>query len=320
MTTYNVAMSHLRWRVAGIACAGLLSAALVCAQDKTARPAAAPAPQTNWKTAEVLPFIDLGGLSPAQKATALKLLREYDCTCGCNMKVAECRIVDPSCAYSRGLANAIVDAIRHGKSEKDALAAAKAWQLQPPPLLESPVSIPVAGAPFTGSNNPKLTLIEFSDFQCPYCAAAVPEIRAILKAYPADVKLIFKEFPLEIHSQSDLAAAAAIAAHKQGKFWAMHDEMYAHPEDLSRKAILAMAKKSGLDVDRFESDLDSTEVRETVVRDVQDGDRAGVDGTPTIFVNGQRYNGPIRFDSLKPVLEGELKHAGSANQPAAAKR
>ncbi len=276
-------MSDLVLRAAKIACIGMLGGWLLCAQNKTAAPAPAPAQATNWKTADVLPFIDFSGLSPAQKTATLKLLRDYDCTCGCNMKVAECRVVDPSCAYSRGLANAIVDAIKHGKSEKDAIAAAKAWQLQPPPLLESPVTIPTAGSPWIGPQNAKITLVEFSDFQCPYCAAAVPEIRAILKAYPTQVKLIFKEFPLEIHAQSDLAAAAAVAAHKQGKFWAMHDAMYAHPEDLTRKALMAMAKKSGLDMDRFETDLDSTEVRETVVRDVQDGDRAGVEGTPTIF-------------------------------------
>jgi protein-disulfide isomerase len=300
-------MSDFLRRASRIARVGWLAGGLLCAQTKAPAPAPSANQQANWKTAEVLPFIDFSGLSPAQKATALKLLRDYDCTCGCSMKVAECRIVDPGCAYSRGLANAIVDAIKHGKSEKEALTAAKAFQIQPPPLLENPVVIPTAGAPWIGPANAKITLIEFSDFQCPYCAAAVPEIRAIIKAYPADVKLIFKEFPLEIHSQSDLAAAAGVAAHKQGKFWAMHDAMYAHPEDLTRKAILEMAKKSGLDMERFENDLDSTEVRETVVRDVQDGDRAGVDGTPTIFVNNQRYNGPILMQSLKPVLDGVLK-------------
>jgi protein-disulfide isomerase len=276
----------------------------------------------DWKTADALPGVDLSSLSPAQRMTVLKILREQGCSCGCSMKIAECRIADTSCSYSNGLAAAVVEAVKQGKSEADAIAAAHAskWaHLQPTQVLEAPVSIPTSGAPSIGPPNPQITLVEFSDFQCPYCVAAFPEIKAILKAYPANVKLIFKEFPLEIHSQADLAAAAAIAAHKQGKFWAMHDAMFAHHDDLSRKVILALAKENGLDLDRFETDIDSTEVRETVVRDVQDGDRVGVSGTPTVFVNGQRYNGRITLDSLKPVLDAELQHPGQSGQSASAK-
>jgi protein-disulfide isomerase len=275
-----------------------------------------------WKTADALPGVDLSGLSPAQKTTVLKILREEGCSCGCNMKLAECRIADTQCSYSNGLAAAIVDAIKQGKTEADAIAAAHAskWaHLQPQHLLDDPVSIPVAGAPSIGPQNSQITLVEFSDFQCPYCVAAFPEIKAVLQAYPTKVRLIFKEFPLEIHSQADLAAAAAIAAHKQGKFWPMHDAMFAHHDDLSRKVILSLAKENGLDLDRFETDIDSTAVREMVVRDVQDGDSVGVSGTPTVFVNGQRYNGRITLDALRPVLDAELQHATQVGQSASAK-
>jgi protein-disulfide isomerase len=265
-----------------------------------------------WKTAESLPGVDFSKLSAAQKQTALKLIRAQGCSCGCNMKLAECRVVDPSCSYSNGLVAAIVDALAQGKSEKEALAAAadSKWaHLQEPSqhkLLDDPVSIPVAGSPVTGPEKAPITIVEFSDFQCPYCAQAFPEIAQLLKTYPSQVKLIFKQYPLDFHPQADLAAAAAIAAHKQGKFWAMHDALFSSHDDLSRKHILALAQKNGLDMKRFEDDLDSTGVREAVVRDVQDGDRAGVEGTPTIFINGQRYNGPIAVAQLKPVLDAEL--------------
>src|SRR5205085_2613989 len=155
--------------------------------------------------------------------------------------------------------------------------------------------------------NASITLVEFSDFQCPYCAAAAPELAALLKAYPTKVKLIFKEYPLEIHSQAALAAAAAVAAHKQGKFWPMYDAMFAARDDLSKDNILALAQQNGLDLKRFQTDLDSVEIKEAITRDVQDGDRAGVSGTPTLFIDGQRYNGPIQLGSLKPVVEAELK-------------
>lgn len=238
------------------------------------------------------------------------------------MKLAECRVVDPNCSFSKGLANAIIDAVRQGKSESDAIAAADAskWaHTKPMRLLDDPVSIPTAGAPSLGPQNAPITLVEFSDFQCPYCIAAVPEIRAVLSAYPTQVKLIFKQYPLEIHSNAEFAATAALAAHKQGKFWALHDAMFSS-RNLSRDNILVLAQKNGLDIKRFQADLDSTEVRETLIRDIQDGDRAGVEGTPTIFVNGKRYNGQIVEASLKPVLDAELHHTAPASQTASAKR
>jgi protein-disulfide isomerase len=287
-------------RVRGLAGLCLMISPLLFAQD--------------WKTASSLPGVDFKDLSSKQKASVLKVLREHGCSCGCSMKLAECRIADPGCAYSTNLAATAVEAIKAGKSESEALAAidASKWaHVQEPKLLGDPVKIPVAGAPITGPASAPITLVEFSDFQCPYCSAAVGQLKEVLKMYPTQVKLIFKQFPLEIHPQADLAAAAAVAAHKQGKFWVMHDAMFAHPESLSRKGILSLAQQSGLEMSKFEDDIDSTVVRETVVRDVQDGNQAGVEGTPTVFINGQHYNGPITASTLKQVIDGELKTVAS---------
>jgi protein-disulfide isomerase len=265
----------------------------------------------DWKTATTLPGIDLSGLNAQQKATVLKTLRDNPCSCGCGMKLAECRVADPQCQYSTGMAKIIIDQIKAGKSPDEALQAAIASKWGPAKLLDDPVKIPVSGAPVTGPADAKITIVEFSDFQCPYCAAAVPQIRDILKAYPTQVKLIFKQFPLEEHPQADLAATAAVAAQKQGKFWPMHDALFAHANSLSRKSILAYAKDAGLDTDKLEADMDTTEIRATVERDVQDGNDANVQGTPTIFIDGQRYNGAITVDALKPILDAELKLKGA---------
>lgn len=281
-----------------------LFAVLLCAQD--------------WKTATTLPGIDMSGLTAQQKAEVLKVLREDPCSCGCGMKLAECRIADPKCAYSTNMAQIIIDSIKQGKTPDEAFQAAATSKWGFPKILSDPVQIPVQGAPSTGPANAPLTIVEFSDFQCPYCAAAVPQLRAIMKAYPTQIKLIFKEYPLEEHPQADLAATAAVAAQKQGKFWPMYDILFAHPDDLSRKAILGYAKEIGLNVDKLERDMDTTEVRETVERDVQDGNKAEVPGTPTIFINGQRYNGAITFEALKPILDAELKQVASASPAQAA--
>jgi len=283
-------------RIAGMC---LLGAVLLFAQD--------------WRTTDALPKVDLTGLTPAQKAKVLKLLRDDDCSCGCGMKVAECRIKDPSCSYSKGIAVAIVDAIKQGKTESQALAIAKAtkWGQGPPDhsaTLEHPVPIPVAGAPVRGEAAAPVTLVEFSDFQCPFCIAATPQLEAVLKTYPGQVKLVFKEFPLDTHSQAALAAAAALAAHKQGKFWGLYDAMFAQRGNLSRARIVALAGAVGLDVNRFQADLDSPEIKRAVDKDIADGERINVDSTPTLFVDGQRFNGPVSLASLRPIIDAELKH------------
>jgi protein-disulfide isomerase len=289
-------MYHLPARGRKLALGGLLGAVLLFAQD--------------WKTLVKLPDVDLSGLTPVRSRAVLRLLRNHDCTCGCGMKIAECRVKDPGCSYSKGVSAAMVDAIRAGKNENDAIAAAKEsrWGKgpQPPKMLEAAVKIPTAGSPVMGPADAPVTLVEFSDFQCPYCSLAVSKLNAVLKAYPKQVKLIFKQFPLDTHSQAAQAAAAAIAAHQQGKFWPMHDALFASRRDLSRPTILAFAGKTGLDMKRFTADLDSAETKKTVARDVEDGDKAGVEGTPSVYINGQKYNGSLELDAIRKVIDEEL--------------
>ena len=273
--------------------------------------AAALLAQVDWKTVDRPPMVDFSKLSDVKARALLRLLRTHDCACPCGMKVAECRIEDPGCVYSKGLAQAMGDALRAGKNENDAIAAANAtkWAHGPEPgkVLEDAVNIPTAGSPVRGPENAAVTLVEFSDFQCPYCFEAVGKLDAVLNAYPGKVKLIFKQFPLDTHSQAALAAAAAIAAHQQGKFWEMHDAMFAHRRDLSRGGILSAARTVGLDMKRFESDLDSAQTKKTVARDTADGDRAGVEGTPSVFIDGKKYNGSLNLPAISGIIDAELK-------------
>lgn len=275
----------------------VLAAALLFAQD--------------WQTLPALPSVDFTGLTAAQRALALKVLRAKSCPCGCNMKLAECRVKDPPCSYSKKLSAIVVDSVKSGAKEAAVLAAVDASPLMrraTPKLLEDPVAIPVDGAPVIGPKNARVTLVEFSDFQCPYCAQAVIKLNAVLKAYPNDVKLIFKQFPLDIHSQAALAAAAALAAHRQGKFWQLHDAMFADRTHLSRQNILAMAGTVGLDVKRFEQDWDSPAIKQALAREQAEGDKIGVDSTPTIFIDGQRYNGELDLGAVRSIIDKELKH------------
>lgn len=278
-----------------------LSAALLFGQT--------PAKQS-WRTSETLNGVDFTGLTPAQKVTALKAIRERECGCGCSMKVAECRMVDPGCAYSKGLSGVIVASIKAGHTPAEALAEASASKYAHQPEADSrklgdKVDIPFSNSPATGTAMARLTIVEYSDFQCPFCVQATPQLQAFLKEHPGQVRLVFKEFPLEMHSQAGVAAAAALAAHKQGKFWPMHDAIFAERGHFTREILISIAGTIGLDKKQFEADLSSPAISKAVASDVEEGMRLGVQGTPTIFLNGRRFNGSITAANLNAILKTE---------------
>lgn len=277
--------------------------------------AALPAEQ--WQQATELPGVDFASLPPAAKSAAIKMLREQDCNCGCARKIAQCRITDSECSYSRALAVAVVREFRAGRSTDQVLSTLREKQKEgavKPRILEDPVAIPIDGAPFRGLGTAPITVVEFSDFQCPYCALAAPKALAIVAAYPETVRLVFKQFPLDMHSQANLAAQAALAAHAQGRFWPLHDRMFANFRQISRPNILKWAAECGMDTIRFERDLNSGRFRAEVEKEVREGENAGVMGTPTFFINGKRYNGPLDLEALRPIFEAELNARRQAVQ------
>jgi protein-disulfide isomerase len=266
-----------------------------------------------WQTSTQLQDVDLTGLNKdSQLPAALKMLRENDCNCGCNLKIAECRMKDPQCSYSKSLANAVAKEFRSGKTADQAFAALRELQKQGPVrarILEDPVKLATEGAPSFGPADARITIVEFSDFQCPYCALAAPKAMAIAKQYPKDVRLVFKQFPLDMHANAGLAAEAALAAHAQGKFWPMHDKLFADFRGINREKVTVWAREAGLNMNVFEADLKSGKYRETVRRELQEGTQAGVMGTPTFFINGQRYNGPFEVQYLTQIIDASLKQA-----------
>ena len=266
----------------------------------------------DWKTATTLPALDMSGLNDAQKTAVLKILREESCACTCNMKVAECRIKDPACSDSRLLAAMAAAEMRAGRSVEQVRASLRNSELMKArraSMLGEQVALNVNGAPATGAAKARITIVEFSDFQCPYCRVAAGKIYEILKMYPNDVRLVFKQYPLDTHSQAELAAQASLAAHAQGKFWPLHDKMFANSKSINKTNILVWARELGLDMKRFTAELDGGKYKRQVEQELEEGRAAGVSGTPTFFVNGKQFRAQIEPELLKPVLDEELKKA-----------
>ncbi len=149
-------------------------------------------------------------------------------------------------------------------------------------------TIPIEGSPFKGAKDAKMTIIEFSDFQCPFCAQAAPAVLEFVTKYPKDVKVVFKQFPLQFHQNARPAAIASLAAHRQGKFWQMHDELFKNSRDLSPATINASAKKIGLNMKQFEKDMLDKAIADQVDKDFTDGRNAEVTGTPMLYINGKK--------------------------------
>lgn len=147
--------------------------------------------------------------------------------------------------------------------------------------------LPVGQSPVKGAAGAPVTITIFDDFQCPYCARLAPLLDQILAAYPGQVRLVFKHFPLRMHNFAQLAALASLAAREQGKFWEMHDQLFANFSQLSEQKIRSLAEKIGLNMQRFDQDLKNPALAQEIATDMQLGLQAGVRGTPSVFINGK---------------------------------
>src|SRR5271170_5129447 len=158
-----------------------------------------------------------------------------------------------------------------------------------------------------GPANAPLTLVEYGDYQCPYCGAAYPVVKRLQNALGKILRFVFRNFPLtQAHPYAMVAAETAEAAALQGKFWEMHDLLYEQQTFLEPDIIPMWAKKIGLDLEKFGNDIKQGGVAKRIKEDRQSGIRSGVNGTPTFYINGTRYDGPPDYESLLKALQSEL--------------
>lgn len=178
-------------------------------------------------------------------------------------------------------------------------------RLPAPPVVR--VEVPVDGAPVRGAADAPVTLVEFSDFHCPFCKQVQATLKQLLERYPRQVKLVYRDFPIDsLHPQARPAAEAARCAQDQGKFWEYHDLLFAGPASATPAELEAYAGQVGLDRAAFGSCLSGGVHRAAVQRDIDEGGRLGVTGTPGFFINGRPLSGAQPLEAFVRVIEEEL--------------
>lgn len=176
--------------------------------------------------------------------------------------------------------------------------------LPAPPVERKEVA---ATGPSKGAENAPVTIVEFSDFECPFCGRVNPTIAQVMKEYEGKVKLVFRQFPLSFHPNAKKAGEASLCAADQGKFWEYHDVLFQNQKALGADALKKYAADLKLDTAKFNTCLDSGEKAKAVEADQEAGAKAGVNGTPAFFVNGIPLSGAVPFEDFKSAIDAELQ-------------
>lgn len=170
------------------------------------------------------------------------------------------------------------------------------------------VDVASAGYPAEGPANAPVTIVEFSDFQCPYCGSLFPILQQITKNYSDKVRLVYRQFPLtNIHPYAEKAAEASLCANDQNRFWDYHDSLFEDQQQLKVDDLKRRAVELKLDTDTFNTCLDSGTHMDEIRQDIVEGTKAGVSGTPTMYINGRQYRGDLSYSSVTKIIEDELQ-------------
>ena len=186
-------------------------------------------------------------------------------------------------------------------------------RLQPPPAIRAEVS--TEGAPIRGAADASVTVVEFSDFECPFCKQTHPTLKQLLELYPGRVRLAYRDFPLDsIHPQARRAAEAARCAQDQGKFWEYHDVLFTQSPQLALEDLRRYAGQVGLDVTKFDGCVATGVHKAAVQRDLDEGNRLGITGTPAFFINGRALTGAQPLEAFTRLIEQELARTAASGK------
>jgi protein-disulfide isomerase len=264
-----------------------------------------PVEEQSTATPTQLPGVDTSGLTQRELGKWQEYVSELLAPCADQpVSLAQCVSEARACNACLPAAKFLVDRVRRG----DARAQVEtAYRTRFSPEAVKPIDI--SGSPTKGAAKPVVTVVEWADFECPFCAVAAPELKKLVESYPDQVQLVFKHYPLSAHEHAENAARAAVAAHQQGKFWPLQQALFeSQKSGLDEPNILKLAREVGLDMKGFEADMGSETTADSVARDRKQADALGLDGTPMIYINGRHFmldHFDLRQD-LAPWVELEI--------------
>jgi protein-disulfide isomerase len=220
--------------------------------------------------------------------------------------IAQCVIEKRDCLSCLPAATVVAKAVREGLAAEQVRDLYKA-RFDP---ASAPKAIPLDGSPTRGPSDAPVTLVEFADFECPFCRHIAPELDKLWTSRSTSIRFVFKFMPLAVHAHGEIAARAAVAAQAQGKFWEMHHALFADGSQLEQSDLESAARAVGLDVERFRVEMRSPATEARLKADRKLADDLGVKGTPTLFINGRQYD--ARLD-LSEWVDGEIASASREN-------
>jgi protein-disulfide isomerase len=248
------------------------------------------------------PGIDASKLDEFQKKVFFRIINSEPSICGqAQSLIASAKATKDPCRRSFNAIRYVGKLVEQGYTDSEVSdSIGKRYR------VTAPKSIDVAEAPMKGNPAAKVTLVEFADYECPHCKRLQPVLRQIVEEFHNDVKVYFKHYPLPQHANARLAAEAAVAANKQGKFWPFQDKIWDKQDELTPAEIEKIAKASGLDMAKFRQDVESPAVKERVQKDRSDGQALGLQATPTVYIDGREYTDPKDTESLREWIKEEL--------------
>jgi protein-disulfide isomerase len=273
----------------------------------TASVAAPPMVPSAWAADDVARALDVPGFdfsrlsAPAKKELAAVLTDEFD-YCGRPLTLLASLKKGDACKHTRRLVGYAAAQAAEGAPASEIILLLSRYNLA---FGKGRATLKVDERTCQGPKDAKVTLVEFSDFECPFCAAARPLLEAVVKAKPS-VRLCWAPFPLQQHPHSTLAGQAALFARDQGKFWAMHDALFDAQPSMSDATIKGLVAKLGLDVKAFEKATAANTYVDELNASKELGKQAGVDSTPSLFVNGRKFSLGLSEDTLALTIDDEL--------------
>jgi protein-disulfide isomerase len=249
-----------------------------------------------------LPGVETKGLDPSEISALVGLLGQGACPCDPKLSILQC-IQGQNCEKASQLAVYGAGKFREG------LSTTQVSQAVIQKYIEDYVryQFDTVNSPMKGAKTPSITIVEFADFECPHCSAMRAVLGEVIKKYPKDVALVFKQFPLPHHVHAQLASQAALAAHKQGRFWEMHNLIFDNQTNLTTEKFSEFARSMGLDMGKFTADMHDNGVKAQIDKDRKEAMEAQISGTPAIYINGRIFTDEKTPEKISAFVENLLK-------------